>query len=64
MRLSQFIKTASGWVIGIIGYEFIKSSWLSKQMDWQFIINFSVAGSVEIFIGLGLRSFLKKESKN
>lgn len=46
--------------MGVIGYEFFKSLWQNVGMDWESILNFSIAGFIGILIGFGIRNFFKK----
>lgn len=51
---------ALGWIVGVIIYEYFSSLWQNEGLDWGFIVNFSIAGFIGIFIGLGLRNVFKK----
>ena len=55
------MKLALGWFIGITGYEFFKGLWHNEAMDWQSIIDFSIAGFIGMLIVYGLRNFFKKD---
>lgn len=60
----RLIKVTLGWILGITAYEFISSLLRNQEMDFQFIINFSLAGFIGILIGFGLRNVFKKTKDN
>lgn len=56
----RLMKVTLGWVVGVIIYEFSVSQWQDNIMNWENIINFSIAGFIGILIGSGLKNASKK----